>query len=303
MAPERGIFPDLAIIGLVLLAAGCEQRVTTVPLDFPPAAAAFKGGEPVVVVAGHRTVREGAKPARHEIRIAVVDVASGKQTGVRDLGARAAGTLRFALSQDGSLLAVERADRRIGVWNTETGKLLASLPGFAEKTMPFAISRQQDEVIVGALRWRIEGAKPLGIADERAARRLIGYDRSHAVSQDDRLVATATENAVRPGERRPRLELRREPGGDLVQTFDLDEPVSGGLLTRISADGRYVLLQNTHAATTSLTVWKTGNGSRVYRVEKPAVCGYAAWSADGSKLLLRCAERESNMSIESHTIR
>jgi len=296
--PERG-----RLFGLALLLAGCGPSVTTVPLDFPPAAAAFRGASPVVVVAGHRTVREGAKPARHEIRIATVDLASGKQTGARDLGARAAGTFKFALSEDGTLLAAERADRRIGVWNTETGKLLASLPGFAEKTVPFAISRQQDEVIVGALRWRIAGAKAVGIADERAARRLIGYDRSHAISQDDRLVATATENAVRPGEKRPRLELRREPGGDLVQTFDLDEPASGGLLTRISPDGRFVLLQNTTSAGTSVTVWKTAGGSRVYRVEKPAACGFAAWSADGSKLLLQCADRESNMSIESHPIK
>jgi hypothetical protein len=298
-APERGILACLAL----LLAAGCGPSVTTVPLDFPPVAAAFKGGEPVVVVAGHRTVREGAKPARHEIRIAVIDIASGKQTGVRDLGARAAGTSKFALSEDGTLLAAERADRRIGVWNTETGKLLASLPGFAEKTVPFAISRQQDEVIVGALRWRIAGAKAVGIADERVARRLIGYDRTHAISQDDRLVATAIENAVRPGEKRPRLELRREPGGDLMQTFDLDEPASGAMLTRISPDGRFVLLQNTHGPATSLTVWKTASGSRAYRVEKPAACGFAAWSGDGSRLLVRCADRDSNMSIESHTIK
>jgi hypothetical protein len=276
---------------LVLLAAGCE-RVKTIPLDFQPAAAAFKGTEQIVVVAG---------PSKREIHIETVDVAAGKRIEGRNLSARASGTSRFALSDDGSLLAVERADRSIGVWRVESGKLIAKLPGFAEKTTPFAISRDYDEVIVGTLRWRIEGAKLLGVADARAARRLIGYDGAQSLSKDDRLVAAALASEVRPGTRHPRLELRRQPGGDLLHAFDLDEP-AGSMLTRISPEGSLVLLENRQGVTSSLTVWKTANGSKAYRVEKPAGCGFAAWSADGAILLLRCVEGGDKIYLESHRV-
>jgi hypothetical protein len=286
----------LLFLSVALVAAGCD-RVKTIPVDFYPAAAAFRGGEAVVVVAGQRMAE---KPARQDIHIAVIDLASGKQTAARDLGAKTAGTFKFALSEDGSLLAVERADRRIGVWSTASGKMITSLPGFAEKTSTFAISRNQDEVIVGAVRWRIEGAKLLGVANERVATRLIGYGGRQALSKDERLVAIAIENAVRPDVRRPRLELRRQPGGDLVYTFDLDEP-AGSMLTRISPDGQFVLLQNT-GKTASLTVWKTASGARAYRVEKPAGCGFAAWSADGAIVLLHCVESSDKMYLESHRI-
>jgi hypothetical protein len=283
---------------LILLAAGCDSGVKTVPLDFYPAAAAFKGAEAAVVVAGQRSAE---KPASQDVHLAVVDLASGKQIAARDLGAKTAGTLKFALSEDGTLLAVERADRRIGVWNTGSGKLVVSLPGFAEKSTPFAISRNQDEVIAGAVRWRIEGAKLLGLANDRAASRLIGYTSRQALSKDERLVAIAVENVVRPDVRRPRLELRRQPGGDLAYSFDLDEP-AGSMLTRISPDASLVLLENRQGATTSLTVWKTANGSKAYRIEKPAGCGFAAWSADASILLLRCVEGSDKMYLESHRV-
>ena len=279
------------LLPVLLVAAGCDSGVKTVPLDFQPVAAAFKGKEHVAVVAG---------PSNREIHIETVDVAAGKRIDGRNLGARASATSRFALSDDGSLLAVERADRSIGVWQVESGKLIAKLPGFAEKTTPFAISRNNDEVIVGTLRWRIDGAKLLGVADARAARRLIGYGSGQALSKDDRLVAIAMENVVRPDTKRPRVELRREPGSDLVHSFDLDEP-AGSMQTRISPDGQFVLLQNT-GKMTSLTVWKTGSGSRAYRVERPAGCGFAAWSADGAIVLLRCVESADRMYLESHRV-
>jgi hypothetical protein len=276
---------------VALLAAGCD-RVKTIPLDFYPAAAAFRGKEHVVVLAGR---------ANQGVHLETVDAADGKRIGGRDLGVRVAATSKFALSDDGALLAAERADRSIGVWRVESGKQLAKLPGFAEKTSPFAISRNYDEVIVGTLRWRIEGVKLLGVADARAARRLIGYDGAQALSKDERLVAIAMENVVRPGVRRPRLELRREPGGDLMHAFDLDEPV-GNMLTRVSPEGSLVLLENRQSTTSSLTVWKTASGSRAWRVEKPAGCGFAAWSADGAILLLRCAESSDKTYLESHRV-
>ena len=276
---------------VALVAAGCN-RVQTIPVDFTPAAAAFKGAEHVVVVAGH---------ANREIHIETVDADAGKRIGGRNLGARASATGKFALADDGSLLAAERADRSIGVWRVDSGKFVAKLPGFAEKTTPFAISRNYDEVIVGTLRWRIEGVKLLGVADARSARRLIGHDASQALSKDDRLVATVIENVVRPDVRRPRLELRRQPGGDLAHSFDLDEP-AGRMLTRISPDGSLVLLENRQAATASLTVWKTASGSKAYRVEKPAGCGFAAWSADGAIVLLLCVESSDRMYLESHRV-
>ena len=282
----------ILLLPIVLLAAGCD-RVKTIPLDFVPAVAAFKGTEHVVVVAG---------PAKRDVHIEIMDLAAGKPIGARDLGVRLSASPKIAISDDGALLAAERADRGIGVWRVESGKLVAKLPGFAEKTSPFAISRNYDEVIVGTLRWRIEGAKLMGVADARVARRLIGHGGGQALSRDDRLVAIAIESEVRPGMRRPRLELHREPGGDLVHAFDLDEPASGGLLTRISADARFVLLENRHEGTTSLTIWKTASGSKAYRVEKPAGCGFAAWSADGSIVLLRCVESDSKMYLESHRI-
>lgn len=282
----------LLFLPVVLVAAGCDSGVKTVPLGFQPVAAAFKGKEHIVVVAG---------PSNREIRIETVDVAAGKRIDGRSLAARASASSRFALADDGSLLAVERADRSIGVWRVESGKFLVKLPGFAERTTPFAISRDYDEVIVGTLRWRIEGAKLLGVADARAARRLIGYDGAQALSKDDRLVAVALASEVRPGTRRPRLELRRQPGGDLQHAFDLDEPV-GAMLTRISPDGSFVLLENRQAITASLTVWKTANGSKAYRIERPAGCGFAAWSADGAILLLRCVESADRTYLESHRV-
>lgn len=279
-----------ALAVVVLIAAGCEARVKTVPLDFPPLAAAFKGREHVVVLAG---------PSSREVHVETVDIAAGTRAGGRNLGARVSKAPKFALSEDGALLAVERADRTIGVWRVESGKLVAKLPGFAEKTTPFAISRDGDEVVVGTLRWRIEGAKLLGMADARTARRLIGYGGGQALSRDDRLVAIAMESEVRPGMRRPRLELHREPGGDLVHAFDLEEPVAGGLLTRISPDGRFVLLEN---GKESLAIWKTANGASAYRLKKAPGCGFAAWSADGSIVLLRCVESGEKMYLESHRI-
>jgi hypothetical protein len=280
-----------ALAVLALLAAGCE-RVTTIPVDFAPAAAAFKGTEHVVVLAGS---------SGNDIRLETVDARDGKRLAARNLGVKASAKSRFTLSEDGSLLAAERADRRIGVWQVESGKLLARLPGFAEKTTPFAISRHQDEVIVGTLRWRIEGAKLLGVANERTANRLIGHGSRQALSKDERLAAIAIENVVRPDVRRPRLELRRQPGNDLAYSFDLDEP-AGSMLTRISPDGSLVLLENRQGATASLTVWQTANGSRSYRVEKPAGCGFAAWSADASILLLSCVESGDRKYLESHRL-
>jgi len=279
-----------SLAALVLLAAGCE-RVKTIPLDFVPAAAAFKGAEPVAVLAG---------AVDNDIHVETVDAREGKRIAGRKLGAKVTAKSKFTLSEDGALLAAERADRSIGVWRVESGKLAAKLPGFAEKTTPFAISRNQDEVIAGAVRWRIEGAKLMGVANERMANRLIGYGARQALSRDERLLAVAVENVVRPDVRRPRLELRRQPGGDLLHSFDLDEP-AGGMLTRISPDGRLVLLQNT-AKTTSVTVWTTADGSRTYRVEKPAGCGFAAWSADASLLLLRCVEGSDKVYLESHRV-
>jgi len=296
----------VSVVALLLMAAGCD-RVKTIPVDFYPAAVAFKGEEHVAVVAGHRTVRDGTK-TRHEIRIETVDADAGKRLGGRDLGAQAPGTFKFALSGDGSLLAAEQSDRSIGVWNVASGKRIARLPGFAEKSTPFAISRNEDEVIAGAMRWRIQGAKLLGMANETVATRLIGYGAKRALSKDDRLVAIALENQIRPGSSRPRLELHREPGGDLVHAFDTDEPSASSMLTRISPDGRFVLLQNTYGVgkqgggTTSLTVWKTRDGAKAYRVEKPAACGFAAWSADGAIVLLRCVESSEKMYLESHRI-
>lgn len=283
-------FRGLAAV-LVLLATGCD-RVKTIPLDFAPAAAAFKGAEHVVVLAGS---------LGNDIHIETVDAQAGKRIAGRNLGVRVAATSKFALSDDGALLAAERADRGIGVWNVASGKLVARLPGFAEKSTPFAISRNQDEVIAGAVRWRIEGAKLLGVANERMATRLIGHAGRQALSRDERLLAVAIENVVRPDMRRPRLELRRQPGGDLVYAFDLDEP-AGAMLTRISPDGSLVLLENRQGAAASLTVWKTADGSRAYRVEKPAGCGFAAWSADASILLLRCVESGEKMYLESHRL-
>lgn len=281
----------LLFLPLILLAAGCD-RVKTIPVDFQPAAAAFRGTEHVVVVAGH---------ANREIHVETVDADAGKRIAGRKLGARAAASSKFALAEDGSLLAAERADRSIGLWRVDSGKFVAKLPGFAEKTTPFAISRNNDEVIVGTLRWRIEGVKLLGVADARSARRLIGHDGGQALSKDDRLVAIAMANAVRPDVRRPRLELRRQPGGDLAHTFDLDEP-AGSMLTRISPDGSLVLLENRQGSTSSLTVWKTASGSKAYRVEKPAGCGFAAWSADGAIVLLTCVESGDKMYLESHRV-
>jgi len=289
--------PLFFLAALVAL-AGCDSRVKTIPVDFAPGAAAFKGKERVVVLAGQTNL---------EIRLETVDLTTGTRVGERNLGAKVTSTPKFALSDDGALLAAERADRSIGVWRVESGKFVAKLPGFAEKTTPFAISRDGDEVIVGTLRWRIEGVKLMGVADARTARRLIGYGGGQALSRDDRLVAIAIESEVRPGIRRPRLELHREPGGDLVHALELDEPAAGGLMTRISPDGRFVLLENHYRAdkeggTTSLTIWKTANGSKAYRVEKPLGCGFAAWSADGSIVLLRCVESSEKMYVESHRI-
>lgn len=290
--------PLLLVLAL-LAVAGCESRVKTIPLEFAPLAAAFRGKEHVAVLAGQ---------SNREIRLDTVDVTAGTRVSGRNLGAKVTRTPKLALSEDGALLAAERADRSIGVWRVESGKFVAKLPGFAEKTTPFGISRDADEVIVGTLRWRIEGAKLIGMADARTARRLIGYGGGQALSRDDRLVAIAMESEVRPGMKRPRLELHREPGGDLVHALELDEPASGGLLTRISPDSRFVLLENRVRAgkegggMTSVTIWKTANGSKAYRVEKPAGCGFAAWSADGSILLLRCVESSEKMYVESHRI-
>lgn len=281
----------LILVAVPLLVAGCD-RVKTIPVDFVPGSAAFKGTEHVAIVAGH---------ANREIRLETIDADAGKRIGGRNLGAKTGTAPKFALADDGSLLAAERSDRSIGVWRVDSGKFVAKLPGFAEKTSPFAISRNYDEVIVGTLRWRIEGVKLLGIADARAVRRLVGYDATQAVSKDERLVAIAIANRVRPDEQRPRLELRRQPGGDLVYTFDLDEP-AGSMLTRISADGKLVLLENRAGEKSSLTVWKTDSGSKTYRVEKPAGCGFAAWSADASLLMLRCVESADKMYLESHRI-